>query len=240
MIGSTEPPWANKASQASPTQAIFAISELHELRGILLMRMKLSDFAKKRGISYQTAWRWFKTGKFPAGVSAEQMPSGTVIVTEESSPQLPSAGLEVYLYARVSAPDQKKELDAQLGRLAAYAAAQGWSVAESVTEIGSGLSGHRHELMKLLSNPNARTILVERRDRLLRFGSEYLEAALAIQGRKIVLTELSDAKDEVTEDMVDVFASFCLRLYGEPPPRKRVRKVLSDLSRKSALQPKPE
>ena len=106
-------------------------------------------------------------------------------------------------------------------------------MAESVAEIGSGLSGHRRKLVKLLSNPDARTILVERRDRLLRFGSEYLEAALAIQGRKIVTMEPSEAKDEVAEDMVDVLASFCVRLYGQTPPKKRVRKVLSDLSRKS-------
>lgn len=43
--------------------------------------MKLSVWAKKQGIHYQTAWRWFKEGKMP--VRAERMPSGTIIVYEE-------------------------------------------------------------------------------------------------------------------------------------------------------------
>lgn len=43
--------------------------------------MKLSVWAKKQGIHYQTAWRWFKEGKMP--VRAERMPSGTIIVWEE-------------------------------------------------------------------------------------------------------------------------------------------------------------
>ena len=38
--------------------------------------MKLSDFAKKAGISYRTAWRWWKRG----WLKASQAPSGLIIV----------------------------------------------------------------------------------------------------------------------------------------------------------------
>jgi len=38
--------------------------------------MKLSDWARKQGISYITAWRWFKAGKLP--VAARQLPTGTI------------------------------------------------------------------------------------------------------------------------------------------------------------------
>lgn len=44
--------------------------------------MKLSDWAKKQGISYLTAYRWFKDGKLP--VEAYQSDSGTIIVKDES------------------------------------------------------------------------------------------------------------------------------------------------------------
>lgn len=44
--------------------------------------MKLSDWAKKQGISYITAWRWFNEGKFP--VKAYRSDSGTIIVQDES------------------------------------------------------------------------------------------------------------------------------------------------------------
>lgn len=38
--------------------------------------MKLSIFAKEQGVSYKTAWRWWKAGV----IVGKQMPSGTVII----------------------------------------------------------------------------------------------------------------------------------------------------------------
>jgi len=43
--------------------------------------MKLSDWAKKQGISYLTAYRWFKDGKLP--VEAYQSDSGTIIIKDD-------------------------------------------------------------------------------------------------------------------------------------------------------------
>jgi putative resolvase len=43
--------------------------------------MKLSEGAKKNGLSYRTAWRLFSEGKLP--VPAQQLQTGTILVTEE-------------------------------------------------------------------------------------------------------------------------------------------------------------
>jgi hypothetical protein len=40
---------------------------------------------------------------------------------------------------------------------------------EAVSEIGSGLNGQRPKLKKLLANPAVQTIVVEHRDRLMRW-----------------------------------------------------------------------
>ncbi len=40
--------------------------------------MKLIDYAQKMGISYRTAWRWYKTGK----IKGKQMDTGTILVLE--------------------------------------------------------------------------------------------------------------------------------------------------------------
>ena len=40
--------------------------------------MKLTVWAKQIGISYRTAWQWFKDGKLP--IESEKLPSGTIIV----------------------------------------------------------------------------------------------------------------------------------------------------------------
>ena len=44
--------------------------------------MKLSNWAKKQGISYITAWRWFNEGKLP--VKAYRSDSGTIIVQDDT------------------------------------------------------------------------------------------------------------------------------------------------------------
>jgi hypothetical protein len=46
--------------------------------------MKLSDWAKRQGISYLTAYRWFKDGKLP--VKAYQSDSGTIIIQDDAEP----------------------------------------------------------------------------------------------------------------------------------------------------------
>jgi len=44
--------------------------------------MKLSDWAAQQGITYKTAWRWFRAGRLP--VPHTQMPTGTVVVHVEA------------------------------------------------------------------------------------------------------------------------------------------------------------
>jgi predicted site-specific integrase-resolvase len=42
--------------------------------------MKLSQWAKKLGISYRTAWRMYQKGQIP---SAVKLPTGSIIVLED-------------------------------------------------------------------------------------------------------------------------------------------------------------
>ncbi len=187
--------------------------------------MKLSAWAKQQGITYQAAWKWWKAGKLP--VDAEQMPSGTIIVKEQKTAQG-----SVALYARVSSHDQKKDLDGQLGRLSAFATSKGWSVEQAVTEIGSGLNGHRPKLMKLLSDPGVSIIVVEHRDRLMRFGSEYVESSLRAQGRQLVVVDQSELKDDLVQDMIEVLTSFCARLYGRRSAANKAKRALEAMNGK--------
>ena len=184
--------------------------------------MKLSDWAKKQGISYKTAWRWFKNNTLPTGVKMEQISSGTVVVTEAPVTTI----LTVGLYARVSSSDQKNDLDAQLGRLVAFANGQGWMVSKAVTEVGSGLNGHRPKLMKLLSDPEVSAVVVEHRYRLMRFGAEYVESALAATGRKLIVIDPSEVKEDLVQDMIEVLTSFCARLYGRRSAKNKAQKAI--------------
>lgn len=152
----------------------------------------------------------------------EQLSTGTVVVTEVETVKTPTAGL----YARVSSSDQKKDLEAQLGRLVGFAASHGLIVSQAVTEIGSGLNGHRPKLMKLLSDPGIAIIVVEHRDRLMRFGAEYVESALAAQGRQLIVIDQSEVKDDLVQDMIEVLTSFCARLYGRRSAKNKAEKAI--------------
>lgn len=184
--------------------------------------MKLSDWAKRQGISYRTAWRWFKNGSLP--VVAEQTKTGTILIKDHSLD-----ANAVAIYARVSSTDQKKDLDQQIARLVLFANARGWVVAQTITEIGSGLNSHRPKLMKLLANSDAKMILVEHKDRLMRFGAEYVEAALAAQGRRLVIADSLELKDDLVQDMIETLTSFCARVYGRRSARNRAKKALETI-----------
>lgn len=190
--------------------------------------MKLSTWAKKQGISYKTAWRLWKTGKLP--LPAEQLATGTIIVKEPEA-SYEAGPSSVVLYARVSSSDQKQDLDRQLLRLVEYATSQGFQVKRVIKEVGSGLNGKRTRLLSILRDSNIRTIVVEHKDRLARFGFEYLEALLSASGRRIIVVDESEMKDDLVQDMTDVLTSFCARLYGRQSAKNRAKKALKEIEK---------
>lgn len=182
--------------------------------------MKLSVWAKQQGISYKSAWRMWKLGQLP--IPAEQLPTGTIIVHTAVT----SIDGGAALYARVSSNDQKADLDRQLARLSEFAASKRLRVIEVVKEIGSGLNGHRRAMLKILRNPSVHTVLVEHRDRLMRFGIEYVEAALAAQGRTLMVIEPDEMKDDIVRDLHEVIVSLCARLYGKRSAKNRAKRAI--------------
>ncbi len=190
--------------------------------------MKLSTWAKKQGISYKTAWRLWSTGKLP--LPAEQLATGTIIVKEPEA-SYEAGPSSVVLYARVSSSDQEQDLDRQLSRLVEYTTSQGLQVKGAIKEIGSGLNGKRTKLLSILRDPNVRTIVVEHKDRLVRFGFEYMEALLTASGRRIIVVDESEMKEDLVQDMIDVLTSFCARLYGRRSAKNRAIKALKEIEK---------
>jgi putative resolvase len=178
------------------------------------VRVKLSAWAKEQGVSYRTALNWFHAGTLP--VPARQLPTGTILV----DPPARDTGVTV-AYCRVSSHEQKPDLERQAGRVLTGAGDRGLRIDRTATEIGSGLDGRRPELRKLLADPAVTTIVVEHRDRLARFGVEYLEAALAAQGRALVVLEDNEVADDLVAEMTEVLTAMCARLYGRGSAARR-------------------
>ncbi|MFB7171379.1 IS607 family transposase [Streptomyces sp. NPDC056254] len=186
--------------------------------------MKLSEWARQQGVSYQTAWRWVKDGKMP--VPVRQAPSGTWLVDEPAPAAVVEAG-RVVAYCRVSSADQKADLDRQAARVVAGANGLGLAVAEVVAEVGSGLNGRRRKLYRVLSDPQVAVIVVEHRDRLARFGVEHLEAVLSASGRRLVVLDPIETADDLVRDITEVLTSMCARLYGRRAARNRAARAVA-------------
>ena len=183
--------------------------------------MRLSTYAKKMGVAYQTAYSWFINDKIPG---AYKLPSGTIIIPEEENTH--DIRYKTIVYARVSSNEQRKtNLETQAERLTNYCINNGWTVDKIVKEVGSGLNDDRKKLNDVLNDKYLKRIVVEHRDRLTRFGFNYLEILAKQQGFEIVVVNktLDNDKDDLLADFTSIITSFCARLYS-----KRKSKNISD------------
>ncbi len=157
--------------------------------------MRLSQYAKRMGVSYKTAFRWWKAGK----LDAYQLDTGTVIVREK----VPT---HVALSARVSEAYQKEDLERQMQRLKDYAAAKGYQGTRTVSEcIG--------------------TIVVEHRDRATRFGLRSIEQLMQMQGRRLEVIFPSDMDNDLVDDFMAIITSMASRLSGRRTSKRRAVKI---------------
>lgn len=187
------------------------------------MRYKISQFARLHGVCNRTVWNWIYSGR----LKTERTPTNRVLIVEDEEE---NKDTQVAIYARVSSSENKDNLERQKQRLLDYAAAKGYTVAKTVTEIGSGLNDKRKKLEKLLADTSIKAIIVEHKDRLARFGTNYIETLLAAQGRKIeVVNDADDDKKELMDDFAAVITSFCAKLYGLRRSRRKTEEIIRKL-----------
>ena len=171
--------------------------------------MKLSTWAKSQGISYQTAWRWFKANKLP--VNATKTKTGTILIQPET---IKLCNSTTTVYCRVSSPQKKDDLERQVTRCLDYCAAQGWEVTQVIREVASGLNDKRPKLNAILAKPPTR-LVVEHKDRLTRFGFAYFETLLPQLGCTLTAIHRDkEEQDDLLKDFAAIITSFCCRLYG--------------------------
>ena len=128
--------------------------------------MKLSEYAKQKGVTYRTAQNhWYK-----GLLNGEQLATGTIVIFDDVKKTDKNKILQVATYTRVSSTQNKDNLDKQQSRLIDYANAKGYKTKLNIKEIGSGLNDSRPLLLKLLNDKDIDIILVEHKDRLTRFG----------------------------------------------------------------------
>lgn len=185
--------------------------------------MKLSEYAKKNSVSYKTAWKWFKDGLIP---NSRQLKTGTIIVDENVEVKRDEYTI---VYARVSSSENKSTLESQAKRLVDFCCAKGWKINEVIKETGSGLNDSRKKLMKIFKDKKATRIVVEHKDRLTRFGFNYLKELF--DGEIFVVNEVDDSKQDLIQDFISVITSFCARIYGQRRSKRKTEKMIEELKK---------
>ncbi|WP_249355651.1 IS607 family transposase [Chloracidobacterium aggregatum] len=167
-------------------------------------------------------------------INATRTPSGRARRYDlDSYIKTPRKVKRVVLYARVSSRGQKPDLERQIARLVNL-----YPGAEVVGEVGGGLNFKRPKFLALLERVRAGdvgTIVVAHRDRLCRFGFEFVEWYCHQYGCEVVVlddTHLSP-QQELVEDILTILHCFSSRLYGLRKYRTAIEKD-TDLSRTSA------
>lgn len=188
-----------------------------------ICNMKLSDYSKKIGVTYRTAWNMFKRGDIEG---AYQLPSGTIIVPDKKHNEDKSTYTSVY--ARVSSSENKGNLKTQSKRVQDFCLAKGWIVNKVVEECGSGLNDNRKKLIDLLTDGKTNRIVVEHKDRLTRFGFNYIGNLWS--GEIVIINEVKEDEKDLMQDFISLVTSFTARIYGKRRSRRNTEKLIKELS----------
>jgi len=199
-----------------------------------LLRPK--EVCQRLGISYSTLSRWVREGRIRAIRTAGgkfRIPESEVRRIAEVLPV--SKEVRAVIYARVSSSDQRSDLERQVQYLTEYCTSKGYGVVDVLSDVASGLKTDRKGLAKLLNyvvNRQVDVVVVTYRDRLTRFGFEYLEFFFNCYGVRIEVVfgeEPKDVYQELVEDLVEIVTSFAGKLYGMRSHRKK--KLVEDFKK---------
>lgn len=142
------------------------------------------------------------------------------------------------IYARVSTSKQKNrgDLDRQIEYIIKEIITKNPKNLKIFSEVGSGLNDNRKELKKLLDmvmNDEIDRIFILYKDRLTRFGFNYLEQICNKFGTKIIVIseeiQEKSIQEELAEDIISIIHSFSVKLYGmRNKIKEKLEKELSD------------
>lgn len=185
-------------------------------------RIKLSKWAKLNDYTYRGAYNLYLRGD----INCIKTPTGSILVEFEETECVGSDYNVVY--SRVSSSENKNNLERQANRVCQFCNAKGWVVNEVVKECASGLNDSRPKLQKILRENKATRIIVEHKDRLTRFGFEYINTLF--KGEIVVINEVNEDEHDLMQDFVSLVTSFCARLYGKRRSKRKTEKLIEELS----------
>ena len=176
----------------------------------------LSRWAKRCGISYRTAWRWFRDNRLPEDVIAQQMPTGTILIRDGRISRDAGAVEEAVIYARVNPREDFSLLQVQIESCRSFCMARGWTIKRIVREVAPGVGLQRVKLTRLIQQRTPR-LVVATPSVLSRFDFRLYDTLWQHMDSELVVVDRSEeigGHGGALEDLPDAINIICHRHYG--------------------------
>ncbi|ADQ06007.1 Resolvase domain protein [Caldicellulosiruptor hydrothermalis 108] len=193
--------------------------------------MKAKEVLELLKISRPTLTKYVKEGRIRVTV----MPNGFYDYNEEDVYKIFMKGVErkTYIYARVSTPKQKRDLENQIELLKQFCFSNGYKIHGVFSDIASGISFEkRNEFFKMLDDILAgkvERVVIAYKDRLSRVGFELFKRLFRKFNTEIVVvSEVGSEKldsQEIIEEIISLLHCYSMKFYSKRKIQK-IRKLL--------------
>ncbi|MBC8061195.1 MAG: IS607 family transposase, partial [Clostridiaceae bacterium] len=184
-----------------------------------MVKITIGKAAKEAGVTVETLRSWEKAGKIKSERTKGNHRRYEIEEIESFANRDRKAEKVTAIYIRVSTPARKNDLEIQKQVLQLYCASKGWKY-KIVEDIGSGLNYNKKgllELIKLIESNQIERIVLNYKDRLLRFGSEIIFEICKYHGVETVIInedEIKTYEEELVQDVLSIITVFSSKLYG--------------------------
>lgn len=203
--------------------------------------MKAKEVLKILGITRQTLYNYLKQGK----VSIKAKYNKNFYEYDDDSvyaligQKQVKNDRKIVSYSRVSTQNQKEQLKEQTIRIYDSCISRGLTVNKQYEEIKSGMSGDRPKLQELIREVitgNIELVVIENKDRLVRFGFDILEQIFKYYNTKILVLndslENKTYEQELTDDLISIIHYFTMKSYSHRRKLNKIRKELEKVYKK--------
>lgn len=199
--------------------------------------MKANEVMNLLNISRATLYRYRKSGKLKIN---SKLSFNNYIYDDDSVYALIGYKKEhknkkIISYSRVSTQNQKEQLKEQTKRIYDSCISRGIVLDEQFEDIKSGMNSDRPSFQKIIQmiiQGKIELLIIENKDRLIRFGYDTLESIFKYFGCKIlVLNDVLENKSyeqELTEDLISIIHYFTMKNYSHRRKLNKLRKEIEE------------
>jgi hypothetical protein len=179
-----------------------------------MLWLKSKEYCSKYKISNTTLKRWVDDGK----IKCNKVSSRKFLYLDQNIEE--DKKLNV-VYSRVSNTSQKEDLNRQIDLIKNYMIYNGYIVDQVFKDIASGMNEDRLDFNKLINmvlENKVSNIFISTKDRLSRFGYDYLKNIFNKYNCNIVILDNSDTKtyeNELTDDLLTIINHFSMKYYSK-------------------------